>query len=416
MLVPDLGARARNDADPALVDGEGRLCAAWFDPAAEVLRATTSLEAARRAARRAASAESRRLLYVALTRARDLLVLSGEGAQRGETWRGFVETVGEGLLRRVPVGGEGTAAAGVGSVESEGGLADVAGTVAATSVEPEAGLTALRLAGAMPAVPVRLAVTDLVEYARCPRRHHLGRRLGLPEPKGARGGVQEDDPARATARGTLAHAMLSEPDLAAPPLERRAQVLAAATRRGFDTGSPGVARIAREVLRFLSSPEGGRLALAAAEGRLRREVPFLLRLDGAPGAPACYLQGALDALISPARAGGPLEVVDFKYAVARPESAAAYRLQLTAYAAAVARARPGEAVAARLQFLRGDQRTIDLTPGTAELAAFEASAPAMAAEASRGLGDRPPAVLGRTEAACRSDGCGYLARCWPGAR
>jgi hypothetical protein len=272
------------------------------------------------------------------------------------------------------------------------------------------------LVGPVPAVPMRLAVTDLVEYARCPRRHHLGRRLGLPEPKGERGGPEEDDPARATARGTLAHAMLAEIDLAAPPLERRAQVLAAAARRGFDAGSPGVARIAREVLRFLASPGGERLVRAAAEGRVRREVPFLLRLDGTAGRPACYLQGAIDALVAPARAGASHEIVDFKYAVARPGSAAAYRLQLPAYAAAVARAHPGAAVAARLQFLRGDPRSLDLTPGPEELAAFEAEAAALGVAAALGQGDRTPAALGRTEAGCRAEGCGYAARCWSGVR
>ncbi|HET9552618.1 MAG TPA: PD-(D/E)XK nuclease family protein, partial [Anaeromyxobacteraceae bacterium] len=165
--------------------------------------------------------------------------------------------------------------------------------------------------------------------------------------------------------------------------------------------------------RFAGSPGGRALAEAAAAGRLRREVPFLLRLDGAPGEPACYLNGAIDALVLPARRGGPLLVVDYKYAVARPGSAERYRLQLLAYALAAARAHGGARVEARLQFLRGDFRVVDVTPSEGDLAWLAAEAPRLAAGAARGEGDRPPAALGRTEARCREEGCGFLARCFP---
>jgi RecB family exonuclease len=258
-----------------------------------------------------------------------------------------------------------------------------------------------------------VAVTDLAEYARCPRRHHLGRVLGIPEPRGiAR--APADDPGRATDRGTLAHAMLAETDLGAPPLERRAQLAAAAARRGHDPASPGVRRILVEVARFADSAEGRGLALAAREGRLSREVPFLLRLDG-EGVPDAYLVGAIDALVA-GRRGEGITVVDYKYAAPRPEAAERYRLQLVAYALAAGRARPGARVRARLQFLRGDLRAVDLTPSRAELAAFVREAPRLAWEAYRGAGDRPPAELGRDEVRCRAEGCGWVGRCYPAAR
>jgi hypothetical protein len=272
------------------------------------------------------------------------------------------------------------------------------------------------LAGPAPLPAVRLAVTDLAEYARCPRRHHLTRGLGLSEPKGEHGGALDDDPARATARGTLAHAMLAESDLAAPPLERRAQLAAVAVRRGYDPDGPGVRKILREVSRFAESAGGRALAAAAAAGRLRREVPFLLRLDAPPGQPACYLNGALDALVLPARRGGALTVIDFKYAMARPGSAERYRLQLLAYATATSRAHGGARVEARLQFLRGDLRSLDVTPSTESLARFAEEAPLLAAGAARGDGDQAPEALGRTEARCRAEGCGFVTRCYPPPR
>jgi hypothetical protein len=141
-------------------------------------------------------------------------------------------------------------------------------------------------------------------------------------------------------------------------------------------------------------------------------VPFLLRLDGAPGEPACYLDGAIDALVLPARRGGALLVADYKYAMARPGSAERYRLQLLAYALAASRAHGGARVEARLQFLRGDFRVVDVTPSAAALAAFAREAPALAAGVARGEGDRPPAVLGRDEARCSEEGCGFVSRCF----
>jgi CRISPR/Cas system-associated exonuclease Cas4 (RecB family) len=262
---------------------------------------------------------------------------------------------------------------------------------------------------------VRVAVTDLAEYARCPRRHHLARVLLLPEPRGA-AGAPADDPGRATLRGTLAHAMLSETDLGAPPLERRAQMAAAAARRGHDPGSPGPRRILGEIARFEESDAGRALALAAREGRLARELPFLLRIEGEGGTPDAYLVGAIDALVTERRGAG-LTVIDYKYAVPRPGAAERYRLQLLAYALAARRAHPRARIRARLQFLRGDLRAVDVTPSAADLDRFARGAAELAWDAHRGAGaDLTPADVGRTEAGCRAEGCGFVARCYPVVR
>jgi ATP-dependent exoDNAse (exonuclease V) beta subunit len=203
--------------------------------------------------------------------------------------------------------------------------------------------------------------------------------------------------------------MLAEADLAAPPLERRAQLAAVAARRGHDPEAPGVKRILAEVVRFAESPAGRELAKAARAGRVRREVPFLLRLDGEAG--AVYLDGAIDALVS--REKGELVVLDYKYALPRPGAAERYRFQLVAYALATARAHPGAKVRASLVFLRGDHRVVDLTPDRAALDAFARDAPRLARLALGGaIG--PPAALGRAVETCRAEGCGFVPRCYPG--
>jgi hypothetical protein len=257
-----------------------------------------------------------------------------------------------------------------------------------------------------------LAVTQLAEYARCPRRHHLSRVLGLVEPTGLHGGATDDDPARATSRGTLAHAMLAELELNAPPLAQRAQLAAVAARRGYDPADPGVSKIRDEVIRFLAAPPGLALVAAAAEGRLRREVPFLLRLGGEErGAPACYLNGAIDALVA-ARPGERTLVLDFKYALPRAEAAERYRVQLEAYALAASRATGGGPVEARLQFLRGDFSSLDVTPTAAALTLLARDAPVLALGVACGDGDRPPEALGRDRARCVAEGCGFVERCF----
>jgi RecB family exonuclease len=201
--------------------------------------------------------------------------------------------------------------------------------------------------------------------------------------------------------------MLSEADLAAPPLERRAQLGAVAARRGYDPQGPGVRRIIAEVTGFADSAGGRRLVQAAREGRLEREVPFLLKLTGE--GVGVYLVGALDALLRGPR--GELTVIDYKYATPRPDAAARYRMQLAAYALAAARAHPGSRVRAAIQFLRGDLRTVDVTPSPEELEALERTAPRLAYEAAR-VRELSPAELGRTEARCRAEGCGYVGRCF----
>jgi ATP-dependent exoDNAse (exonuclease V) beta subunit len=409
VFLPDLAAPTRSDADRARLDQEGLLCADWYDPSSAGFVRTPSLEAAREEAKRASAAESRRLLYVALTRARDLLVLSGEGRPRQDGtrtfpgWRGLLEeaiAADPALALRIPLADTASAAHGP-AVEAP---------PAATPLP--AALATPRLAGPSPPPASRLAVTQLAEYARCPRRHHLTRVLGLVEPTGLHGGATDDDPARATSRGTLAHAMLAELELTAPPLAQRAQLAAVAARRGYDPADPGVVKIRDEMIRFLAAPPGLALVAAAAEGRLRREVPFLLRLDGAgTGAPACYLNGAIDALVAP-RPGGRTLVLDFKYALPRAEAAERYRVQLEAYALAASRAIGGGPVEARLQFLRGDFSSLDVTPTAAALAGLAREAPGLALGVARGDGDRPPEALGRDRARCGAEGCGFVERCF----
>jgi hypothetical protein len=60
---------------------------------------------------------------------------------------------------------------------------------------------------------------------------------------------------------------------------------------------------------------------------------------------------------------------------------------------------------------------VDVTPSDRDLDAFAREAPRLAWGAHRGdRAEAPPAELGRDEARCRAEGCGYVGRCFPAGR
>ncbi len=58
---------------------------------------------------------------------------------------------------------------------------------------------------------------------------------------------------------------------------------------------------------------------------------------------------------------------------------------------------------------------MDVTPTAEELARLEATAPGLALQAAARR-ELTPAELGRDPGRCRAEGCGYVVRCFSGAR
>jgi hypothetical protein len=111
--------------------------------------------------------------------------------------------------------------------------------------------------------------------------------------------------------------------------------------------------------------------------------------------------------------GDGVEVLDFKYARYHPGAEDRYRHQLAAYSLAASRAHVGAPVRATLHFLRGVPRAVDVTPSGESLVRLAARIPALALGATRGEGrDLSPGDVGRDEARCRQEGCGFVARCF----
>jgi ATP-dependent exoDNAse (exonuclease V) beta subunit len=301
VAVADLGRRASAN-DPAVLVGEGRLGIRL--PSVSGGRELGLDYVALRDERRAAeAAEEDRVLYVALTRAQERLILSG--AVSFEKWPAdltkpsvppiawlvaTLELAGRAsLVRSTP--------AAVGEVLRAESLAP-AGADLPLAPRPPAR-PAPPLPAAPPPVVRRLSYTALSLWKRCGYRFYLQRVLRLPEED------QEDQPARPTRepdgrlearlRGSIAHDALEH---AGDP---RTLTLEAAQRFGVTLTDEELADIAGMVERFTGSELARRLDEA---GRVHREHTFSFPLG------ATMLTGVVDVLAT--ERDGTVLVVDYK--------------------------------------------------------------------------------------------------------
>jgi RecB family exonuclease len=299
------------------------------------------LNAARRAA---ASAEEERVMYVAMTRARERLILSG-GA-RFASWpsegRTAISWLGPALVgdlaARAAAGGgisECTAAGGAPlsltlctaelagellwpdadrAVSAVGDVAGAGGESADPPPGAPAGAPARALVAAPP--PSTLSYTAIAEYERCPYRYHLQRMIGLDDVELPGAGGED-----AAARGSAVHALLERLDFAAPRAPDGREVAAAAAAAGAAlAGKEDRAALAALVAAFARSPLCARLAAAAD---VRTEESFAFELAGAE-----LLRGSLD--VAGHERDGTLLIVDYKtdrVAADADEAALATRVQ-----------------------------------------------------------------------------------------
>ena len=396
-------------------DGERR----WGPHGARVLQRKKDRE----------QAQSRRLLYVAATRARDLLIFSSREPGKSETWRSFLGTVfalpeARELGRVIPAGGliappRSVLRAPVSSVEE----------LAQPAALPEdelraAARAAIRRVNSRPAAAplgtIIAPVTQLADAMACPRRYQLLHEAGLEERPGAHelpAALHDPDGdgsvRPASERGTLAHRLLELVALDLPDAPaRRAALTALLTAEAEDPRAHEP--LLASCTAFLGSPLAQRMARAESQHlRLHREHPFALHLAPAaadlPG-PALVVRGQLDALLLD---DGVATVIDYKHAHKRgPER---YADQLDSYALA-AHSLLGGSVPVRtgLVFLRSPGTPFVERPPATEVELARTRARLLAAARAIALGRRGGAWAKVPPAQCRDLGCGFLARCHPG--
>ena len=319
VCVADLGRRRPSDDDDLLVAGdEVGLRLVGLDGSSETALAYDRL---RDRARERSAREEERVLYVAATRARERLILSGgvmlepwpkEGAGAPPlSWLGPALLGGD--LARLPTpeepardivwsDGEHTAQlrcelntpATVGRVLRTASLAPAGATLPVAPPQPS--LPAQPPPRAPAPAPRTLSYSSLAAWERCGYRFYLTKLLRLPEERVLRVAAAAAAPGLdPRVRGTLVHALLEQPGAAA------GRVAGVAAALGVALTDAEEADVARLTDAFAQSPLAARVERAPT---VHREHAFAVGLG------ETLLTGIVDVLAIE-RGGGRL-VVDYK--------------------------------------------------------------------------------------------------------
>ncbi|MDX2222000.1 MAG: double-strand break repair helicase AddA [Rhodospirillaceae bacterium] len=318
------------------------------------------VQAAHDAAQDRQMQEYRRLLYVAMTRAEDRLIVCGWNTKHRAPdgcWYRLIEAAMTGLA--APVEDPVLAAAGapftttLRLAETQQAAPKVAAAVFATvTTEPMPAW----LRGPPPAEPE-------------PPRPLTPSRPGRDDPA-VRSPVADDGAAR-FARGLLIHRLLQTlPDV--PPARRRDAALALVRRPAWSIAAEDQAHIVAETLRVLDTPDFAALFAAGS----RAEVPITGLVRGQ------RISGQVDRL---AVTADQVLIIDYKTNRPPPRAAdqvdPAYVVQMAAYRAALAAIYPRHRVRCLLLWTHGDETGAPFT--------LELEAAAMDAALDRLIGPDP---------------------------
>jgi len=363
------------------------------------------------------AAERRRLLYVALTRACDRLVISTpvkldrEGRPSGGLWvEALFAAFGGALLTDDRVAGGGEFGEWSGEVVRLGPIAPSAGGPGSSSLlrrewpaiaagkpvpggdEAQEAAILARMAPIAPdlAVRTRFTVTELAHYLACPRRYELAHVRGLApfvplHDSLAPGRLRADE------RGNVVHRALQRLGRG-PVSDLREEVQAALRECGLIGHGPGeTEQIVATLVRFTGSATWEMVRTAR---ELRSEVPMIASLGTA------LVEGQIDALVRDW--GDELHVIDYK--TGRSDDAGTreeHRFQVGAYAALIEQARGRLPATIVIHYLDADER-LEIDP------AVEAkSATQQATEAIAGI---RAGAFPRTPH-CEPEGCPYAWVC-----
>jgi ATP-dependent helicase/nuclease subunit A len=408
VIIADMGRGAAPRIPPPLLSPRDGLLICDTDGSAQDEIPNPSLEEYRDELRDQDDAESARLLYVAMTRARDRLILSeGAGA---DIWtkkvREFFKTNGVDAGAFVDSGASESELT-IGNariVRRRADLIPIATGLREPAQPPTPGaelfteIARRRLAFAPPSRnELVMSPTALADFDRCPRQYQLRHELGLPEGvsittsiAGAGGDAAE--------RGTVAHAVLERLDFSANAhiLEGEIAALVEKFSTASELGAHERAAIVRDLYRYVSA---NRMNLAS-----QREVPFFMRV--ADDKATLFIRGQIDVLIDD---GNRVLVRDYKYARAAEESDA-YQVQMECYALAAMDAYPARDVSAEIVFLRDEAVaiTVKLPPADEIRRRLLALAGAILEASRSNEFPKKPA----SPAVCRALRCGYVPRCW----
>ncbi|HYN91703.1 MAG TPA: UvrD-helicase domain-containing protein [Thermoleophilaceae bacterium] len=359
VCVADLGKDGRDDDGALRISEDGSVGLRLAGLGAGAVD-SARLERIKAEGRTAAEEEERRIFYVAVTRAREHLVLSGatdlgkrpEPAELQEPmrwiWRGFCAELpsegGQGVHRdrreerEVEVRWTLCTPATLDEV-----LPPADRAPEATEVEEAPGYEqALLELGTPPApraLPVsRLSYSGLEAYRRCGYRFYLEKALTLPPVDAPLDAPRAEPGISAILRGTVVHGLLERLDFGRPAVPAEEDVAAAIEQHGAEALPADVADVRDMVERLAGSELRERIAAAR---QVRTELPFAFTLTppGAGGR-SLLVNGVVDVH---ADEGARTLVVDWKsdaLGELDPETltARSYSTQRTVYALAALKA------------------------------------------------------------------------------
>jgi ATP-dependent helicase/nuclease subunit A len=329
VFLPVLQARMDKSLAPALLSERLGLGVRWRNPvsghsAKDSLYEEISHELAARE-----TAESNRLLYVAMTRAKEHLVLSCSG--KLANWAGYLAS-NWGLALEEPSSSDRPREERLTAPDGSEFAVRVMCVDHSPALTPQLSLALEAEAAERVAAPAvsgqydsTASVTSIALFADCPRRYYLARYLGWDEQSHRIVATDDDEPEHevvdASEFGRQVHALLAG---------------------GSQDGAPPEALVLAS--RFESSEYGRRVGHAT---RVEREFDFLLAIEDV------VLRGQIDLWFEE---GGERIIVDYKTddvaAEEAPPRGRVYELQLQLYAVAMERLTgrpPGRAL---LYFLR----------------------------------------------------------------
>ena len=354
-------------------------------------------------------AEQRRLFYVAMTRARDHVVLGLAVPKDPDFAELALDAVSPAPTLLDPAAATPAQNPHVEEVDAATLTVPPPPAALLTPADADAQVQAIvdRVLHAPSPRPkmASLSVSHLQDFVLCPRRYRFAHLVGLAERPIAftwsAEPVENDDPSvDPRLRGIAAHKLLELTPLEAvgtPKLHDRlldiARLEALLPQQG----------VVEWVERFWATKFGMQLKAAGA-ARVHRELPFMLRLDDGQGF-SLMLRGQIDLLVE--QSDGSAQVVDYKTATKPAEGLAPYAFQLGCYALAAAKfVKAGTAVHTGISFLRDEDPSPLFQTAPAGLeATLAGQAKALVQAQLDGKWN------GLTKNQCDAIGCGYVYRC-----
>jgi ATP-dependent exoDNAse (exonuclease V) beta subunit len=275
-------------------------------------------------------AEEHRVLYVALTRAEELLIVSG--GEKLSDWKPAsgncppIRWLAPGLVPDLATHIEGEPVADV--VGHAGGAIRLSvltpqraeEMLAIEGEDPQVALKIHTAPAPPPAVPVepprlpapgvpdRLSYTSVSSYGKCGYQHYLRRVLRMPEVDPGELATQDAPPSGLDPRirGSIVHELLEGLDFAEPKLPPEEEIRKLAEIMETEIDQVGVNECLALVSAFIDGPIAPRLREST---RVQRERGFAFALD-VPGAAAPLVNGFVDVIAH--QPDGSAVILDYK--------------------------------------------------------------------------------------------------------